>query len=281
LNSSAEASAAAARDRRVDRYLQVDGARLRYRDAGHGPAVVLVHGWTLDLEVWDSQVEALRAAFRIIRFDRRGFGLSSGRPSIQHDVHDLGALCRHLGLGRVALLGMSQGCRAVLGHACAHPGQVSCMVLDGPPEFDPSMADSNVSLAPFRELVRTQGLAAFREQWMHHPLMQLRTGDPATHARLQRMLERYPGNDLSDGAEDALPPDLSACLDCLAVPTLVITGEYDLTGRPRSADALARRMPAGERAVIAGSGHLASLDNPDAYNRLLAAFLTRHTGTPS
>src|SRR5205807_401493 len=50
-----------------DRYLCADGARLRYRDEGEGPPVVLVHGWTLDLEMWDPQVDALRPPFRRVR----------------------------------------------------------------------------------------------------------------------------------------------------------------------------------------------------------------------
>ena len=56
--------------RSADRYLSADGARLRYRDEGQGPPVVLVHGWTLDLEMWDPQVDALRSAFRLVQIGR-------------------------------------------------------------------------------------------------------------------------------------------------------------------------------------------------------------------
>ena len=59
----------------ADRYFKVADARLRYRDEGQGPAVMLVHGWTLDLEMWDPQVSALRDGFRLVRLDRRGHGL--------------------------------------------------------------------------------------------------------------------------------------------------------------------------------------------------------------
>src|SRR5471030_2146970 len=102
-------------ERAIDRYFAADGARLRYRDEGSGPALLLVHGWTLDLEMWNALSAALRADFRVVRFDRRGFGLSSGEPGVELDIADLAALCRHLGLERVALVGMSQGARAVLG----------------------------------------------------------------------------------------------------------------------------------------------------------------------
>lgn len=279
--TSAEASAGAVNGPSADRYLDLDGARVRYRDEGRGAAVLLVHGWTLDLDVWESQVQALRHAFRIIRFDRRGFGCSSGTPSIEHDVSDIGGLIQHFELERVALVGMSQGSRAVLAYACDHPGQVSCIVLDGPPEFDRSIPGANLSRVPFRELVHTHGLAGFRRQWLQHPLMQLRSRDAGTRELLQRIVDRYPGIDLSEGAGDAPPPNLWAKLDSVAVPVLVMTGEHDLPGRVRSADRLATRFPAGARAVIEGSGHLGSLDNPDSYNRLLAAFLTRHANVAS
>ena len=274
MNPIAEASAS-------DRYFEVDGARLRYRDQGRGAAVLLVHGWALDLDVWEPQVEALAHAYRMLRFDRRGFGRSSGQPSIEHDVRDIGAMCRHFKLERIALVGMSQGSRAVLAYACAHPGQISCLALDGPPEFDSSIPGANVSLAPFRELVRTRGLAAFREQWLQHPLMQLRTRDAALRELLRRIIERYPGNDLGEGAVDAPPPDLLPQLESLTVPMLVITGERDLPARVCSADRLAKRVSNGTRAVIAGSGHLDSLDNPDSYNRVLAAFLSRYADSAS
>ena len=114
MTATADRSADAGAARSPDRYLSVHGARLRYRDEGRGPAVVLVHGWTLDLEMWEPQVAALRASLRLVRLDRRGFGLSSGCPSVASDASDIDAICRHLGLARVALIGMSQGARAVL-----------------------------------------------------------------------------------------------------------------------------------------------------------------------
>ncbi|HEY4973605.1 MAG TPA: alpha/beta fold hydrolase, partial [Steroidobacteraceae bacterium] len=105
LQVMADPLAASVDERAVDRYFNADGARLRYRDEGAGPAVLLVHGWTLDLAMWDSLVAALRSSFRVIRLDRRGFGLSSGRPSIERDVADVDALWGHLALREAALVG--------------------------------------------------------------------------------------------------------------------------------------------------------------------------------
>jgi 3-oxoadipate enol-lactonase len=274
LNLSAEAPGLAPG---ADHYLNVDAAaRLRYRDEGRGTPVLLVHGWTVDLNIWEAQVQALREAFRVVRFDRRGFGYSSGIPSVADDVRDIDTVCRRLEIQRVALVAMSQGTRAAASFAIANPERLSCLVLDGPPEFDSRIPGSQLSLAPFRELVRSQGLSAFREQWLLSPLMRLHRADARARELLRAVVKRYPGSDLSEGFIDVPPPDICASLGLLAIPVLVITGEHDLPPRVKSADELARRLPCGARAVIPGAGHLSNLDNPEAYNRAIAQFLAQH-----
>ncbi len=191
----------------LDRYLEVDGARLRYRDTGSGAAVLLVHGWTLDLEMWNPQVERLRDRFRLVRLDRRGHGLSSGVPDSDQDAVDLAELCRRLQLNEVAVMGMSQGTRSALAFASQSPGTVRALILDGTPDLRPRDARSDIPLAHFQAILRYQGIAAFRREWRAQQTMQLRNPDPAMHELLSAMLERYDGRDLDDlGAAGATPP---------------------------------------------------------------------------
>jgi 3-oxoadipate enol-lactonase len=263
--------------RASDKYFTSDGARLRYRDEGRGPAVLLVHGWTLDLEMWEPQVLELRDAFRVVRLDRRGFGLSSGRPSVAVDITDIGSLCEHLDIERVALVGMSQGARAVTGFALAAPQRISCLILDGPPDYGrkPASADDDVPLSHYRALVRTQGLGAFRREWAKHPLLSLRTCDPRMREILSAMLMRYPGNDLVEPTETR---DVSAAgpMGAFHVPMLIITGDHDLPSRTQAANTLAKQSRGAERAAIPAAGHLSNLDNPKDYNAVVRAFLERH-----
>ena len=84
------------------------------RTAGRGPAVLFVHGWALDLDMWTPQFAALANRYRLIAFDRRGFGFSTGAPGIEHDVADIEQLLAELSLEQIAIVGMSQGARVAL-----------------------------------------------------------------------------------------------------------------------------------------------------------------------
>jgi 3-oxoadipate enol-lactonase len=263
---------------RAHRELQLPGARLRYRDDGAGRAVVLVHGWTLDLDVWDPQL-ALTAELRVLRYDRRGFGLSSGIPSLDSDIDDLGALLYALGVVSPLLVGMSQGARVVLEFAARHPGVASGLVLDGPPPLaatgDPRADAADLPMDYFRELAARDGLDAFRRQWSAHPLTRLLTGDARMHALLARILARYPGHDL--GAADAARETLDASLLAqVHTPALIVNGARDSEARRRAGLALRAALPAAEHVFIPQAGHLPNLDAPLAYNQIMSEFARRH-----
>jgi pimeloyl-ACP methyl ester carboxylesterase len=87
--------------------------RLYYEDQGSGDPVVLIHGWPLSSRSWEKQVPALlKAGYRVISYDRRGFG-DSDRPATGYDydtlASDLNALLEELELEQVTLVGFSMG----------------------------------------------------------------------------------------------------------------------------------------------------------------------------
>lgn len=86
---------------------------LYYYEQGQGKPVVLIHGWPLSHRMWEAQITALaEAGYRVIAYDRRGFG-QSGRPAGGYDYDtfaaDLDALLTQLDLRDVALAGFSMG----------------------------------------------------------------------------------------------------------------------------------------------------------------------------
>jgi pimeloyl-ACP methyl ester carboxylesterase len=250
----------------LDDFVEIRGARLRVRIAGTGPAVLLIHGWTLDLDMWLPQFATLASRYRLIALDRRGFGLSTGTPGIDHDVADITQLLVRLAVERVAIVGMSQGARVALRWAKRSPEMTTCLVLDGPP------SEGEITLAAYRELVRNEGIEAFRTRWLEHPLMRLHTRDARVRALLREMVGRYPGHDLRADAAEQLSD--TSDLDRLDLPVLVINGEYDSDARMRAGADMVRALPDARLAVIPEAGHLANLDNPGAYNAVLGEFLS-------
>lgn len=107
---------------------------LHYTDQGDGPPVVLIHGWPLSGRSWESQVPALiGAGFRVITYDRRGFGQSS-QPWHGYDydtfADDLAALMNHLDLRDAVLIGFSMGGGEVVRYLARHGAdRVSRIVL--------------------------------------------------------------------------------------------------------------------------------------------------------
>jgi pimeloyl-ACP methyl ester carboxylesterase len=258
----------------LDELVEVRGARLRVRTAGKGPAVLFVHGWTLDLDMWMPQFATLASRYRLIAFDRRGFGLSTGTPGIEHDLADIAQLLALLAVEQIAVVGMSQGARVALRWALRSPHRTTCLVLDGPPLdlLAVGRRDGEITVAAYRELVRDDGIEAFRSRWLQHPLMRLHTQDARVRALLREMVDRYPGLDLQ--VDDAEELSIVGDLDRFDVPVLIINGEHDTDARVGAGSSLARALPDARLAIIPAAGHLSNLDNPCAYNAVLGEFLS-------
>jgi pimeloyl-ACP methyl ester carboxylesterase len=250
----------------ADRYLDLDGARLRWRMGGEGPPIVLLHGWAMDLGYWDTLAPLLARDFTVLRFDRRGFGLSGGSPDILRNVDDLRALLDAAAMERVAVLGMSQGARLAIHFARSHPERVTRLLLDGPPELE---AESELPLDSWRRCLEAQGLAALHTEILRHPLMQLHGGDPVAGQVLRDTISRYRGLDLAHPVARRRPPDLQK----IATPTLVINGSLDSVERRRAGAGLRDAIPHARSLELAGAGHLAALDEPQQYARGIRDFL--------
>jgi 3-oxoadipate enol-lactonase len=254
---------------------------LRYRDEGRGPAVLLVHGWPLDLTMYDLLAERLAADCRVLRWDRRGFGASAGTPNLADDAADARRLLERVGLEHAAVIGTSQGCRIALAVAEAAPERIDALVLDGAPAVDglPDRGWQNETpVYEYRALMIEGGIEALRAELARHPLLQLRTSDPAQRRRLDGLLQRYSGADLLALTATPPPIDVTAArrqLASLRSPVLVLNGEHDTAQRRDVGAALEQAIPGAVRRVVPHSGHLACWDNPAAYADLVHDFLAQ------
>ena len=143
--AAAPASASATIGAAADQFFTSDGARLRYREAGRGDAVVLVHGLTRSLHDWVGVGDSLALDHRVIALDLRGFGQSTRfrtpsdfGPKMADDVV---RLLDHLRLSRAHLVGHSLGAAIVADVAARYPDRVASASLvagryrEGTPSF--------------------------------------------------------------------------------------------------------------------------------------------------
>jgi 3-oxoadipate enol-lactonase len=257
--------------------LALPGARLAYQVAGDGPAVVLVHGFGLDMRMWEAQARNLAARYQVVSYDCRGFG-SSGPfdPAVGYThAGDLLALLEHLGIGQAVLAGLSFGGRVALQAARAAPARVRGLallgaVLDGVP-WD---RDSQVAIDLAHDVARARGLGAGRAAWLAHPLFAAARNQPEVSEKLAAMVAAYPGQHWigHDPHEQAGPSPIHV-LEELAMPVLVMVGEHDVPGFREMSAVLARRIPGARYHVVAGAGHMVNMEQPAAVNEVLTAFL--------
>ena len=245
-----------------ERYLEHDGARLRCRLEGTrrwtGPPLVLIHGWALSLEYWDCVLPGLAPTRTVLRYDRRGFGLTRGPYDPGKACGDLLALLDAAGFDSAVLVGMSQGARVAIHTAIRAPQRVAALVLDGAPWFDD---ETELPVARYRRLRDSAGVFAMREAILEHPLMQPVLPDVTQCALLSACVDHYQGADLDGGWTPVPDPDLGA----IRQPTLVINGSQDSDTRLAAGRKLAEAIPRAERQEVTGAAHLAALDNPQQW----------------
>jgi 3-oxoadipate enol-lactonase len=263
------------------RFAEINGARIYYEDEGSGHAIVLIHGWPLSERMWDDQARVLKEYYRVIRYDRRGFGQSPATPwnesASEHDPADLEALLRYLKVPSAYLVGHSAGGSVVTQFALDHPEQVDALVLSSSalggfvlPETGPF--SGNDSLRPFIQRV---GMPAFRRAWLALPMNHIPEDKPEIEARLAAIGAQYTAVDVLQPTPAPATKRVAAIwrVQSIKAPTLVIVGANDEPFFQISADALALEIPGAHKVVVRGGAHMVNMIEPELYTAELLRFL--------
>jgi pimeloyl-ACP methyl ester carboxylesterase len=258
----------------------IDGDEVEYDVRGRGPAVLLLHAFPLGLSMWDPQVEALAAAHRVVRFDARGFGATPADDvtplSMERIADDGASLLDQLWIEKAVVHGCSMGGYAAFAFARRHPRRLAGLVLQDT-RAGADTAEARANRATLAAKVLAEGSQAAVEAFLPKLLGTTSHRErPALVAAVKEWIlaasPRGIANALYGLAARADSRDL---LPKTAVPTLVLVGEEDVLTPPDEAKAMASAIPGARLEVIPRAGHLANLENPDAVNAALHAFLGR------
>jgi 3-oxoadipate enol-lactonase len=256
------------------RFPVVDG-ELFFECAGTGEPIAFIHGFGLDSRMWDPQFDAFQSAFRVIRYDLRGFGRSSLPPAAPYSHEDdLNALLANLGGTPAHVVGLSMGGRMALRFAAAYPQSVRSLVLAAPALDGQSWStDWQTRWTSMCSAARAGQISDAKRQWLDHPLFDSARSNPTATAHLVRMVEDYSGWHWHNKDLARVPsPALAERLGEVRVRTLVITGEDDIPDFQVVGNLLGEKLPDARRVIIPGSGHMVNLESPRDFNAALLKF---------
>jgi 3-oxoadipate enol-lactonase len=257
----------------------VSGVRLHVEDVGQGPPVLLLHAFPLRGAMWRPQLEALADGHRLIAPDTRGLGGSSlpaGGYTLDQAAGDMLGLLDALGIGRAVVCGLSMGGYIAFALYRRAPERVRALILaDTRPQADGE--EGRQARQAGARLAREQGATAVAEAMLPRLLA------PATLAGRPAVVEAVRGMILANdpegiaAAQEAMVARLDATdlLPQIGVPTLALAGSADAVTPPEVLRAMAEAIPGARAVEIAGAGHLSNLEQPEAFNAELRAFLAR------
>lgn len=257
----------------------IEDGQLNIIQQGTGAPLLLVHGFPLDHQMWQGQLDGLSRNFRVMAPDLRGFGQSSrtsGTLTMSQLADDLASLLDQLNiLEPVVLAGLSMGGYVALEFWHRHADRLSHLILcDTRAQADSKQAAQtrhesaeNVMAAGTSQLIKAMIPKLFsaatlrqRPELVSATEQVMRLTDPETvAAALRGMAGRH---------------DATSWLNQIQVPVLVLCGEHDAISSVDEMKSLADAIPISTFISIPDSGHMAPLENPERVNDAFQRFLT-------
>jgi pimeloyl-ACP methyl ester carboxylesterase len=249
------------------------GTHIWYWDTGgNGVPIVLLHPATGSGLIWGYQQPALVAAgYRVIAYSRRGYYGSDPIPKDAPGVaaEDLNNLVVFLGLGKFHVLGSAAGGGIAADYVVSHPDRLLSLVINS----NPAGLGSGDILKLYESL-RPPGFAAMPPEFREVGPSYRAANPDGVRQWLALEHKATTGGAIRQNNANVID---EATLGRITVPVLLITGAADLYSPPALIRMVGARIPGSEVAIMPESGHSSYWEEPDAFNRTVLDFLSRHT----
>jgi 3-oxoadipate enol-lactonase len=264
-------------------HVEVPGGRLLVVDEGTGPPIVLLHAWVADHRAWDAVVPPLVSeGYSTVRYDMRGFGVSTTDDVEFSHRADLIAVMDAAGIGRAALVGNSGGGSTSFDVAIEFPARVVAVVgvATGLSGFEAPPTPQEVKI--FEEYERVDSAEPFDadtltdfevQVWLDGP------GQPAdrvpapTREAFRAMARPLNEPGLVKGRRIALDPPANDRLADLRCPVLAIAGSLDFSDATHTAKQLEAVAPDARARIWPDVAHIIGMEQPDRLAAAIVEFL--------
>ena len=265
-------------------YIQSEGARLYYEEAGSGTPIVFAHEFSGDLWSWEKQIQHFSRRYRCIAFNARGYPPSEvpqklSHYSHQHAVDDVAVVMRHLGVGRAHIIGCSMGSRTTLDFGLTYPRMALSLTMIGIGSGgDPRNKAAFQRDAEARaRLYEAGGLGEVLKGLRKAPnRIQLKSKNPRAFEDFCRRFMLHSAQGCAHITRRVMARRVSLYgmekpLRAMKVPAHVIVGDED-PGAIDSGLFMKKVSPAVRLSVVPSTGHLVNLEEPDLLHRLTEDF---------
>jgi 3-oxoadipate enol-lactonase / 4-carboxymuconolactone decarboxylase len=251
----------------------LEGRDYRLDGQPQGPWLVLVGSLGTTAAVWDRQVPALRAWFRVLRTEHPGHGgavVPAGQGTVEALGERLVATLDRLEVDRAHVAGLSLGGLVGIWLAANHPARVDRLVL----ACTASRFNGAESYRQRAAAVRAEGtgqlVPAALSRWFTEPFA---SGCPDVAAEYASMLAGVSPEGYAYCCEAIADADLSADLARIQARALVVGGALDPVVPPDLAATTMTAIPGATLCVVAGGAHLVNVEQPDAFNDVVLRHL--------
>ena len=257
---------------------EINGAKFHYEISGEGDPLVLVHAGIADGRMWNDQFHVFAQRYRVIRYDRRGFGNTAMVAGSFSHHGDLYELLKLLKIESAFLVGCSQGAKTILDLSLEHPEMASALVLVSPALSGFIYKGESPRQAELLDLAEEAGdLDQVNELelqiWVDGP----HRAPTQVNATMRKLVGDMNGIALRNpedlGDEQTLEPAAVNRLGEILVPTLIISGDLDTPRTISAANYLTEKITSAQHIIMRGTAHLPNMEQPEEFNHHVLSFL--------
>ncbi|WAP70426.1 3-oxoadipate enol-lactonase [Jiella pelagia] len=253
---------------------RINGIALHHRvDGPEGaPTLVLINSLGTDYRIWDAVVPMLAGRYRVIRYDKRGHGLSEVPPApyrMEDHAADLLALLDHYAVGEALVVGLSIGGQIGLGLAAIDQNRLAGLVLMDTAHKIGDAAGWNGRIAA----IETDGIASIADQILSRWFTPaFRSPDNPAFRGYTSMLVNSPSQGYIGSCAALRDADHTETARNLEVATLCMVGDQDGSTPPDLVKACADLIVGAKFEIVEGAGHLPCIEQPEMTARLIGDF---------
>ncbi len=252
----------------------INGARISYEVCGDSKAqgVVLLHDGLVNSAIWDGVWPGLCEKFRVVRYDRRGYGKSPQTVHGHFPTDDLLGVMKEAGLSHAHLIGASAGAGIAIDFVFDQPEAVDKLVLVAPSVSGFTVTDAFMGrLRTLDEVIATGDMDKIVAALKADPWF-IPSRDAAAQKKLETIVRASPG-DLGAHPFQRRPANVAQRLGEIYAPTLVLIGSNDHDYTQAMAAAIGQRMRAAQVRMMLGAGYFPYLENPIGFVDVVTQFL--------